>query len=98
MRSYLKSRATKSNVSQACGDVESMASQLRSSSSDQSSLEADLEEETDSLSAHASTPENNPIHVPNESSEPAVDAPQTKKRKAERKFKSNKPPKCQRFC
>ena len=89
---YLKSRATKSNVSLACGDVESVASQL-SSSSDQSDLEADIEEENESLSAQTSTSENNPVLVPDESSEPAIDAPQTKKRKAERKFKSNKPPK-----
>ena len=85
---YLKSRTTKSNVLQACGNVESVASQL-SSSSEQSDLEAGLEEENESLSAQASTSENNPIL---ESNEPEIDAPQTKERKAERNCKSNKPP------
>ena len=69
-----------------------MANQL-SSSSDQSNLEAGLEEENESVSAQGSTSENNPILVPDESGEPAIDAPQTKKRKAERKLKSNMPPK-----
>ena len=84
----LKTRTTKSNVSQVRGDRESVTSQM----SDRSDLDSEQEEDDkDSSIDQVSVAGNND---PNEQNDPVLEAPReaqhASKRKPDRKFKSSK--------